>query len=40
MWNLKDWFDVAEEEDEEMSWTRMANGENVAHLLAVSYKLN
>ena len=40
MWNLKDWFDVTKEEDKEMSWTRMANGEHVAHLLAVSYKLN
>ena len=31
---------IAEEEDEEMNWTRMENGEHVAHLLAVSYKLN
>ena len=40
MWNLKGQFDVAEEEDEEMSWTRMESGEHVAHLLAVSYELN
>ena len=40
MWNLKGRLDVAKEEDKEMSWTRMANGEHVAHLLAVSYKLN
>ena len=40
MRNLKGWFDVAEEEDKEISWTRMANGEHVAHLLAESYKFN
>jgi hypothetical protein len=36
MWNLKGRFKVAEEEDEEIRWTQAANGEHVAHLLAVS----
>ena len=36
MWNLKGRFTVAEEEDEEIRWTQAANGEHVAHLLAVS----
>ena len=40
MWDLKGQFDVPEKEDEEMNWSRMENGEHVAHLLAVSYKLN
>ena len=40
MWNLKGQFDVTEEGDEEMSWTRMESGEHVAQLLAVSYELN
>ena len=37
-WSLKGWFAVAEEEDEDISWIKTANGEHVAHLLAVSYR--
>jgi hypothetical protein len=36
-WSLKGQYEVAEEEDEEISWTKSAGGEHVAHLLAVSY---
>ena len=39
MWNLKGRFNVAEEEDEEIRWIQAANGEHIAHLLAVSYGL-
>jgi hypothetical protein len=36
MWSLKGRFEVAEDEDEDIRWTKTANGEHVAHLLAVS----
>jgi hypothetical protein len=35
-WSLKGRFAVAEDEDEDISWMKTANGEHVAHLLAVS----
>ena len=36
MWSLKGRFEVAEDEDEDIHWTKSANGEHVAHLLSVS----
>jgi hypothetical protein len=36
-WILKGRFAVAEDEDEDINWTKMANGDHVAHLLAVSH---
>jgi hypothetical protein len=39
-WSLKGRFDIAEEEDEDISWTKTENGEYVAHLMAVSYTLD
>ncbi len=35
-WSLKGQFEVVEDEDEDIHWTKTANGEYVAHLLAVS----
>jgi hypothetical protein len=39
-WSFKGRFDVAEDEDEDISWTKAEGGEYVAHLLAVSYTLD
>ncbi|KAF8814415.1 hypothetical protein BYT27DRAFT_7082360 [Phlegmacium glaucopus] len=38
-WSLKGRFNIAEEEDEDISWTKTESGEYVAHLLAVSHTL-
>ena len=38
--SLKGRFNIAEEEDEDISWTKMENCEYIAHLLAVCYTLN